>query len=115
MAKEHFEREDITKEELKEIKELYDDAKYHLNGLTDIDDVESVCNHISGYDLLIDTLSEAEYLDIYTVSIGTDNTAPFTLQGLRVYIDKQTGELSPYIDVYFNEEEYPFEDFKVTP
>ena len=69
MAKEHFELEDITAEETKEIKDLYVNAEYHLNDLKNEDDIQSVCNHISGYDLITDTYKD----DVYTISIGTDN------------------------------------------
>lgn len=109
MAKEHFEFEDITTEETNEIIQLYANAEYHLNDLKNEDDIQAVCNHISGYDLITDTYND----DVYTISIGTDNKEPNTLQGIRVYLDKETNKLSRFIDVYFNDEEYPFEDYEV--
>ena len=109
MAKEHFEFEDITTEETNEIIQLYANAEYHLNDLKNEDDVQSVCNHVNGYDLITDTYND----DVYTISIGTDNKEPNTLQGIRVYLDKETNKLSRFIDVYFNDEEYPFEDYEV--
>ena len=109
MTKEHFELEDITTEEIKEIKDLYTNAEYHLNGLKNEDDIQSVCNHIGGYDLITGTYND----DVYTISIGTDNKEQNTLQGIRVYLDKETNKLSRFIDVYFNDEYYPFEDYEV--
>ena len=109
MTKEHYELQDITTEETNEIKDLYVNAQYRLNGLSTEDRVQSVCNHVSGYDLITDTYNE----DVWTVSIGTDNTEPNTLQGIRVYLDKETHELSRFIDVFFNDEEYPYEDYEV--
>ena len=109
MGKEHFELEDITTEETNEIKNLYANAEYHLNNLKDDGEIYSVCNHISGYNLITDTYND----DVYTISIGTDNEEPNTLQGIRVYLDKETNKLSKFIDVSFNDEEYPFEDYEV--
>lgn len=109
MAKEHYDLQDITTEETNEIKDLYVRADHYLHGLSTEDDIRSVCNHISGYDLITDTYNE----DVWTVSIGTDNTEPNTLQGIRVYLDKETHKLSRFIDVYFNDEEYPYEDYEV--
>lgn len=109
MAKEHYDFQDITTEETNEIIQLYANAEYHLNGLKTEDDIQSVCNHINGYDFIKDTYNE----DVYTISIGTDNREPNTLQGIRVYLDKETHQLSRFIDVYFNDEEYPFEDYEV--
>lgn len=109
MAKEHYELQDITTEETNEIKDLYAKAQYRLNGLNTEDDIQSVCNHVNGYDLITDTYNE----DVWTISIGTDNTEPNTLQGIRVYLDKETHKLSRFIDVFFNDEEYPYEDYEV--
>lgn len=109
MAKEHIDFQDITTEETNEIKELYASAEYRLNDLKDVDDIASVCNHISGYTFISDTYNE----DVYIIVIGTDNTEPNTLQGIRVYFDKETNKLSRFIDVYFNNEEYPIEDYEV--
>ena len=109
MVKYHEEYQDITSEEWNEIKDLYVRADHYLHGLSTEDDIRSVCNHISGYDLITDTYNE----DVWTVSIGTDNREPNTLQGIRVYLDKETHELSRFIDVYFNDEEYPFEDIEI--
>ena len=111
MAKERYECEDITTEETNEIIQLYANAEYHLNDLKNEDDIQSVCNHISGYDFITDTYND----DVYTISIGTDNKEPNRLQGIRVYIDKtyKPLKLSRFIDVYFNDEEYPFEDYEV--
>ena len=113
MAKEHFEFQDITTEEWNEIKELYVSAEYRLNGLKDVDSIEDVCDHVGGYELMIDTFSEADYEDIYTISIATDHREPNTLQGIRVRLDKTTHELSRYIDIFFNDEEYPFEEIEI--
>lgn len=109
MAKEHYDFQDITTDETNEIKELFASAEYRLNGLIDEDRVRSVCNHINGYDLITDTYND----DVWTISIGTDNTEPNTLQGIRVYLDKETLTLSNLVDVYFNDEEYPFECYEV--
>ena len=108
VEKEHLDFKDITTEEAKEIQQLYTDAEYRLNGLKDEDDVISVCNHILGYEIM-DSYND----DVYTISIGTDNKAPHTLQGIRVYLDKETFKLSDSVDVYFNDEEYPFENFTI--
>lgn len=109
MAKEHFDFQDITTEETNQIKDLFVNAEYHLNGLKTEDDIISVCNHINGYYLIKDTFND----DVYTISISTDNTGDFELQGIRVFLDKKTHKLGNFIDVYFNDEEYPFECYEV--
>ena len=109
MAKYHEEYQDITTEEWNEVKDLYVSAEYRLNDLKDEDSIVSVCNHVSGYDLIKDTYNE----DVYTISIGTDHREPNTLQGIRVYLNKETNKLSRYIDIFFNDEEYPFEDVEI--
>ena len=105
----HEEYQDITSAEWNEIKDLYVSAKYRLNNLKDQEDIVSACNHVSGYDFIKDTYND----DVYTVSIGTDNTEPDTLQGIRIYIDKETHKISRYIDIFFNDDEYPFEDIEI--
>lgn len=111
MPNEHYDLTDITAEEQKEIKDLYNNAQHHLNNARDEEHIISICNHINGYNLITDTYND----DVYTISIGTDNKEPNTLQGIRVYIDKtyKPLKLSRFIDVYFNDEEYPFEDYEV--
>ena len=109
MTKYHEEYQDITSEEWNEIKELYASAEYRLNGLKEVESVESVCNHVNGYVFISDTFNE----DVYTISIATDHREPNTLQGIRVYLDKETSKLSRFIDIYFNDEEYPFEDIEI--
>lgn len=109
MTKYHEEYQDITSEEWNEIKELYASAEYRLNGLKEVESVESVCNHVNGYVFISDTFNE----DVYTISIATDHREPNTLQGIRVYLDKETNKLSRFIDIYFNDEEYPFEDIEI--
>lgn len=111
MPKEHYDLTDITQEEQKEIKDLYSNAQYHLNNARDEEHIISICNHISGYEFIKDSYND----DMFTISIATDNKEPNTLQGIRVYIDKtyKPLHLSKYIDVYFNDEEYPFEDYEV--
>lgn len=105
--KEHFEIGDITTEETNEIKQLYTNAEQHLNNLKTQEDIENVCNHINGYEFIKDTFND----DVYTISIATDNKKPCSLQGIRVYMDKTYKPLkvSNFIDIYFNDEEYPFE------
>ena len=108
MAKVHNEIQDITDSEWTEIKELYDMAVVRLNNCKDEDDIMSICNHVNGYNFITDTFNE----DVFTISIATDNTEPNTLQGIRVYIDKTYKPLkvSKYADIFFNDDEYPFED-----
>ena len=115
MSKEHESIADITTAEVNEIIQLYAEAEANLNGLNDLDEVESKCNHIVGYYLIIDDFDEAnpEYVDMFTIQVVTDNREPNTLQGIRVYFDRKEKKLSRFIDVFFNDEEYPFEDYEV--
>ena len=53
--KEHVELKDITKNEKDEIKELFTNAEQRLNNLKTQEDIESVCNHINGYEFMINT------------------------------------------------------------
>lgn len=105
--KEHVELKDITKNEKDEIKELFTNAEQRLNNLKTQEDIESVCNYINGYEFMTNTYND----DLFTISIATDNKKPYSLQGIRVYIDKTYKPLrvSNFIDIYFNDEEYPFE------
>lgn len=108
-VKEHENLQDITIKETNEIKDLFVSAFDRFKNVKSEDELQSICNHVSGYDLITDSYND----DVYTISIGTDNTEPNTLQGIRLYIDKETMIINRFIDVYFNDEEYPFEDYEV--
>lgn len=110
MAKEHFEFEDITTEETNEIKDLYIKSENVFNGLTPKEVLE-LC-HKTGYELEWGD-KEADGFDVIAIFNPTEHTKPFELQGIRVYYIKDTKTLSRFIDVFFNDEEYPFEDYEV--
>lgn len=101
----------MNTKEFKEVKELFTEARCRLEKLKSLEDIELVCNHINGYELIKDTYNE----DVYTINIATDNTETGTLQGIRIYVNKtcKPFKISRFIDVYFNNEEYPFEDVEI--
>lgn len=107
----HRSYKDITSKELKEVKELFAEARCRFKKLKSLDDIESVCNHINNYELIKDTYNN----DVYTINIATDNTESGKLQGIRIYINKtyKPLKISKFIGVYFNDEEYPLEDVEI--
>lgn len=100
--------EQPTKELLEQAKTLYNKFKEDIKGLKSEDEIYWKIRHISAYEM-VDTFDD-EYV---AVNIATDNNKKNTLQGIRVYINVETLQLSRYIDLYLCDDEYPFEDVDV--
>lgn len=100
--------EQPTKELLEQAKTLYNEFKEDIKDLKSEDEIYWKTRHISAYEM-VDTFDD-EYI---VVSIATDNNEIDTLQGIRVYINVETLQLSRYIDLYLCDDEYPFEDVDV--
>ena len=112
MAEQKQDITDFTEEELKEIKDLYNTAKKDFAIARTFEEIASIANHVNAYEF-----SRSEYMEeVCFVFIATDNTEPNTLQGIRICFSlerKNEIELSPYIDIFLVDDEYPFEDYEV--
>ena len=112
MAKQKQDITDFTEEELKEIKDLYNTAKKNFSIVRTFEEIASIANHINAYEF-----SRSEFMDeVCFVFIATDNTEPNTLQGIRICFSlerKNEIELSPCIDIFLVDDEYPFEEYDV--
>ena len=104
----HEKFEDITIEEQKQIKELFERLQRDVMNLSSIDSIVDKLRHYTCYDVKND-----ELLDTLFVTVSTDNKEPNTLIGIDCFIDKENLTLSRFVDVFFNDEEYGLENYEV--
>lgn len=113
---EYTEIKDLSKETIKEVVELYNDFVSEIQPLLNSEDKKEIeyeiywkTRHISSYEML-DTFSD----DYIVVNIITDNN---NLQGIRCYIElDEKGiptNIMQYVDIYLNDDDYPFEDVDI--
>ena len=106
--------EEIPKEIAKEVVELYDDFVSEIQPLLNSENKKEIedeiywkIRHISSYEI-IDTFSD-EYI---MVNITTDNKDNIECINCYIELDEKgiPIEIIQYVDIYFNDDDYPFED-----
>lgn len=109
--------EEIPKEIAKEVVELYDDFVSEIQPLLNSENKKEIedeiywkIRHISSYEI-IDTFSD-EYI---MVNVTTDNKDNVECINCYIELDEKgiPIEIMQYVDIYFNDDDYPFEDVYV--
>lgn len=100
---------------LLEAKKLYNDFKEYIKNADNDEKIIDLCEKKSNYrviNILHDDYNMFDE-DKIIINIATNNTKENSLQGIKIYIDIYNLKLSRYIDIFLNNDEYPWEMIEI--